>query len=876
MNHRAITAGFGLLIILLIGGFVFFSGMMSNDGDVLDDSGNPVADGAGGPPENNSARRERGDDLASGSDSGEPGQDPSTLNEEKTGSSLGALYGQAVDEKTRTPIDGLTATLTHIKDGPDAIVKTAEGGGFRFGDLEDFNHGSLVLHGSGMISLPIRNLRVQDGSETNLGEISVGPITSLRGNVVSADGKPISGARILLLENQAVRTMDGFDIFKIIRQIFHEDESLDETTTGSAGDFEFTRIPAGEYAILASADGYQSKHSRSLITRKSEAPPRARLTLTTGRPLSGLVVDQDGSAIAGAVIALLPNASGIPEVLKTVKAVSGRDGRFAFSSLGDAQYSLMVRADGYCMSLGREIRPGEKETRIVLQQGTSVSGRVFEKATGNGLAGVRIAVIQPGAAGSFSETESGEDGTYTVDGVSTSEELQIVARLTGFTMDGVDDSSVRFMGGISLKREGSGPITHNIAMVGGGTVEGRVYDPSTGAGIAGARVRIVALSTLMGGLGDKKASTTTTDDEGNYRLTDASPGPFFMVASKAGYVPDESGNGKEGLPEHMERFFRDPANYAGPRMHAGGTVTGQDVPMIRGATVKGIVQNKEGKPIQGARIEWKRRAVTPLLMLARAGDDSSTAATSDEKGVFELQGVSRADAVTIVGSHPDYAAGGERTTDTLSGELTEFRLVLEPGATLRIRFLLPDDIPAAGIPVSLRPEQSGGIQIDMMGRNEESRAVTDAEGRILVANMKAGKFRLRIRNRAELELPKEFRTIELEAGRTKEVEIRLRSVAFIKGRVVDAKGIPLFGANLRAVVISEKKVNETRGWGFSDQNGEFTITGVVEGESYDISVSKQDVTMVEGERKVTDAYESTVVEDVAAGSTDVEIVLEKK
>jgi uncharacterized repeat protein (TIGR02543 family) len=71
-------------------------------------------------------------------------------------------------------------------------------------------------------------------------------------------------------------------------------------------------------------------------------------------------------------------------------------------------------------------------------------------------------------------------------------------------------------------------VTANFNAV-GGNLSGKVVDASTGFGISGATVEIAALS-----------KSATTDSNGNYNIINIPVGTYTVLASKTGYVSDET------------------------------------------------------------------------------------------------------------------------------------------------------------------------------------------------------------------------------------------------------------------------------------------------------------------------------------------------
>lgn len=148
------------------------------------------------------------------------------------------------------------------------------------------------------------------------------------------------------------------------------------------------------------------------------------ISLVPSAAMSGRVVDDAGQAVAGAVIAAMPEGrmwrGGGGAAVTAEITSSSASGAFAFDCFTSSAVVFAARAEGYVPFSGTVQLPKENMEIVLKRGGASVEGVVRLKATGEPVAHARVAAatdtrdfgrlsVMPPA-----ETLSGADGTFRI------------------------------------------------------------------------------------------------------------------------------------------------------------------------------------------------------------------------------------------------------------------------------------------------------------------------------------------------------------------------------------------------------------------------------------------------------------------------------
>lgn len=202
------------------------------------------------------------------------------------------------------------------------------------------------------------------------------------------------------------------------------------TEADTEGRYHIDNLPAGSYALRASADGYDP----SSVSLEIEADRVVDLALArAGSPTDPPAPPPDRWTFGGTVrdaasAEVLPNVR--IDVIEGTSANVGNstttdaDGRFALTDLLGGPLTARASLDGYAPKSVSVTLQADTTVDVALDRlpppGPQVSGRVVDVLTDRPLAGVTVRIDGGG------ETTSDENGSFTLAGVDTRETQQVV------------------------------------------------------------------------------------------------------------------------------------------------------------------------------------------------------------------------------------------------------------------------------------------------------------------------------------------------------------------------------------------------------------------------------------------------------------------
>ena len=278
--------------------------------------------------------------------------------------------------------------------------------------------------------------------------------------------------------------------------------------------------------------------------------------------------------------------------------------------------------------------------------------------------------------------------------------------------------------------------------------------------------RPVSGATVHAGLGDfGRYQMASTGDGGTVRLgTQPSNQPLWLLIERKGLVS-----------EVREVVLRP------------GEARPMRVTLFRGVRAEGRVVDESGRPVAGAEVVLSGHLLGPELPDDRSGflrSRETLRATTSRTGRFHFEALPEGD-VTLLLQHPSYAAQRE-VHQVDHGDLG--KIVLRRGVALSGRVVDRDGRPVADLPVrAFLPE------MDFCGGAPAFSASTGTDGAFLLPHVPAGEVVLSVRRDDVRPLTEWVRP----AGGP--VELKVRSGAVLRGRVLDPSGRPMAGATVRPV-----------------------------------------------------------------------------
>jgi protocatechuate 3,4-dioxygenase beta subunit len=151
----------------------------------------------------------------------------------------------------------------------------------------------------------------------------------------------------------------------------------------------------------------------------------------------------------------------------------------------------------------------------------------------------------------------------------------------------------------------------------------------------------VVATTGTSAFDNKTVAKTTTDDEGNYRITGLSAGRFTIIPLAKAFVETENTNKLPGQTINVVE---------------GESITKIDFALVRGGVITGRITDSEGDPLIGERINIvpKDTPGSSTLMTMADGPRNKT----DDRGIYRIYGLAPGSYKVSVGQVSADGSGG--------------------------------------------------------------------------------------------------------------------------------------------------------------------------------------------------------------------------
>jgi len=508
-----------------------------------------------------------------------------------------------------------------------------------------------------------------------------------------------------------------------------------------------------------------------------------------------------------------------------------RNGRFELLALpAELPGALVAGAPGYApeiLEITAATAGTERELRIELRHGTSISGTVTVRDTGEPATGM-VVLARPASTGSGLLAPSSdpdapratvrEDGTYELSGVPPAE-YDVLPRSEGTAFLGLSSRDAKRV----FPKPGAPAESVDFEVERGGSIAGRVTG-GDGFPLAGASVSIAPASLLTdlldrgGDVLDALAQwTAETGADGAYRIT--------------------------GVP-----FDRDLSLLAQEDRHAPRTVPSLvltreqprkriDLTLDRGATVSGTVRFPDRRLAPGVRVN-----VLPDIADLMAGSLATTTAaairstTSDDEGRFTVEHLPPGKFRLAAGGTPNYTVFAQSGTEI---EITGVETI--SGVELTVEDEARDDIALSGIVVDDRgvpiPDAKLVVSCYQADFTKEDRTRSGEDGSFRLSGFGSRPISVRVTH--EGHSPERREDL---SGDTAGAVIRMDRTARVTGRVrtplgeVPADGFEVTVRSLHDDFFSELEVlgglptlDADATWREGEPDGTFSIPGAPTG-----------------------------------------------
>ena len=375
-----------------------------------------------------------------------------------------------------------------------------------------------------------------------------------------------------------------------------------------------------------------------------------------------------------------------------------------------------------------------------------------------------------------------------------------------------------------------------------GVITGRVFDEE-GDPVSRVRVQVMRYGyeggrrTLVGTAGE------STDDRGEYRIFDLSPGKYFMSATfragRAGPGGVMVGGSSEGEDDTYASTYypgtTDPARAIALELLPGRELSGIDFTLVpmRAIRVRGTVTNSQtGQPARGAQV-W----LLPRDSGGGIGFLSRSQAAANDAGRFEVRAVTPGTYHLLASLHEGEAMSvGRLVLEVGSVDLEGASVSIGPGLRVegRIRIEGATDVKLESLRVLLRPRDStpffgGGVSgVDADGSFQLDGVVEDTYS-ISVGRAPEDFYLKSVRQGTEEVLE---RGLTLTAGKgLAKVELTLSARgARIEGLVLDGAGLPVTGTVVLVPPPARRNLPQLYKSVRTDPLGRFVLRGIAPGD----------------------------------------------
>jgi len=515
------------------------------------------------------------------------------------------------------------------------------------------------------------------------------------------------------------------------------------------------------------------------------------------------------------------------------RGASGPAGDFRLSGLkASSRYELRARKEGYLPAAvlvsTAPLRGRAPAVDLRLQPGRAAVGKVVA-LDGRPLAGARV-LLRPAGREGFPPPETHAEAPLDDDDPASARSVQDGSFRVEQCPAAELDVEVRLAGYAPVRRAGFrvGPGTApldlgTVVLRPGARLAGRVVDEQK-RGIAGAEIflfdRLPPERALDRALLGRKPDVTTGAD-GSFSLADLPAGfPQHLAARARGFLPA------------LVRGVRPPA--AAPLL----------VRLAAGASLTGRVVDERDQPVPRARVGLRSEESLEEDPYQRPlGKEVYRVAFAGEDGRFTIRGAPRGKAVL------NASAEGFVPTEDVAVELPP----VDPSQPLVVR--LRGGAVVWGRISTRAGEAVAGARVGA----GQAMALSDAEGFYRLSGVATGEQRVEVRHPSYRRLA---RTLRTEPGGEHQLDFELPAGVAVEGRVVDAGGDPVAGAEVQ-LTTEDHELSEARSR--SDAGGRFHLEPVAAGV-YRLRATAPD--HARGERQ-----QAVVVEDQPVSG--LEVVLER-
>ncbi len=582
---------------------------------------------------------------------------------------------------------------------------------------------------------------------------------SVAGRVADPDGRPVAGARVVVLPVERVEFLRDPAAWR--------DRSA---RTEQDGTFRVPVPPGKRFHLEVRAHGFAPRVVDFPAAPAGKTVDAGTVRLSRGAAVSLVLADEEGHPLSGIPFRLTVDTGSRWET-RTLGEADGkwRGERLVVSGISPGTRRLTLDAGGYAtVDLG-EVDLEEGRTvdlgRVVLRRGPAIEGVVLSPA-GKPVAGAEVWARPAGPAGGAASprktTRTGRDGRFLLGGLAEDTTYTVsVAPGKGPSWEGTARPGDR----LEIRLPEPGAVSGRAVLGGSGK-------PATPVVVRYHRLDGEENTPSLPGFATSRwldERQTFRESDGSFHLENLAPGTYRLAIEHPG-----------ALPYTLDRV----------EVPEGGKVDLGTVTLDPGVELSGtVVDAVTGEPVPGAVVE--QAAEDPFLAIRRRMDalsgEPEEGIRTDGKGRFTLGGL-RPGRVALEVRADGYSSARVETTIEEGRTPDPLRVELSAGGAVEGTVRRPDGTPATGVQVMVMR----GMAPDL-----DHSAETDAAGHYRIEHLPPGPVSL-VAMLADPAAKGGFdpsglqvRTVTVEAGKTLRVDFPEGSGGIVLSGRVLAGGEPV-------------------------------------------------------------------------------------
>jgi hypothetical protein len=588
--------------------------------------------------------------------------------------------------------------------------------------------------------------RLADGETVQGIRVALKAGGGIAGRVRRDDGKSAQGASIRAVQGQQDMNQQWSPDWQYRAGVTHP--------VGADGDFRIEGITPGKYSLFATCEGTAPSAAVTVDVPEGSVKEGVDVLLPIERPISGQVVDDARSPVAGARITFREDAGGGGRGFnpgggnETTSAVSDAEGKFTLPGLGEKSYEVSAEATGFVRESAKT-KGGATDVVLVLRRGQGIGGVVVDEADGKPIPDMAITVnpmINTPGPWRGRQGKTGKDGTFLVDGLDPNLEFSVTA---GQQWGGKSEHAPK-----TQQKVKPGTTDLRISLVRGQAISGTLVDEQ------GAPVNLRVQVQVVGKTADDKPDYQKqrwgqSESDGTFRIGGLEAG-VYDVTINSGW--NQTGGGF--APASMKGI-------------AAGT-EGISITLRKGAPISGKVVDEKGDPIK--QQTWMQITPSGETM----GSPGTSNAMVQQDGTFTTPALDTSKTYDLnVGQIQGYMGA---TAKGVAPGAKDVIIRMSKGGSIAGRVV--DDAGnavAKGVSVqaqaeSLQPGQVGG----------QAWAATKEDGTFLLEGL--GEFKFKVRAGGNNSEYAQTTADGTHAPGTTDLVVRVKAGVAISGRLLTSTG----------------------------------------------------------------------------------------